>query len=91
MLFVPWVPIYKHELTHRHWPDEVEAIIGEELERHGTVYAAWQAIKQRCKEKGLAHPQKISLYKRVEKSCHRLAEFGADAELADSIAPYQGK
>lgn len=91
MLFVPWVPIYKHELTHRHWPDEVEAIIDEELERHGTVYAAWQAIKQCCKDKGLAYPQKISLYKRVEKSRHRLAEFGADAELSESIASNQGQ
>ncbi len=91
LLFVPWQPVFKHQLARRFWPDEVEAIIAEELDKHDSVYAAWKAVEQRCKELGLAHPQKISLYKRAEKLRQRLAEFGADAELARSIAPSQGK
>lgn len=85
MLFVPWIPMYEHELTRRHWPDDVEAIISEELGKHDSVYSAWKDIKTRCKELGLAHPQKISIYKRIERQRQRQADFGVDATQANSM------
>jgi hypothetical protein len=76
--FAPWVCLVDVEpdLTRRLWTDEVEAMISEELASKPTVYAAWQSLARRCSEMGTEFPQKISLYKRLERLRKLKDKFG---------------
>lgn len=93
LLFAPWVPIPEYVLSKRKWSDEVEAIIQEELARQPSVYGAFKVMEARCKAMGLSadeYPQKISLYKRLEKEKERVEKFGVDLNdmIAESVSRY---
>lgn len=82
-----WIPIPERGLVRRYWSGEVEAIINEELNTQQSIYAAWEAIRNRCLAKGLCEedfPVKISLHKRVERERLRTKKFGIDV---NSIIP----
>jgi hypothetical protein len=75
--FAPWICIPERGgLARRFWSDEVEAIIAEELDSKPSVHGAWSAVRQRCEERGLAYPQKISLYKRLQNDRERANIYG---------------
>jgi hypothetical protein len=76
--FAPWICLIDADagLTRRFWTDEVEDIINKELAEKHTVYAAWQSLAQRCSEKGLEFPQKITLYKRLNRLRKLKDKFG---------------
>lgn len=79
--WAPWIPLEQRELVRRHFSDEVEAMIVEELQAQPTVMGAWQAIEARCKAKGLSedeYPKRITLHKRVENDRKLAEQFGID-------------
>ncbi len=82
LLFAPWVPIEKWELTRRKWSDAVEAIVEEELSKtEQSIYKAWAQVSRRCKEMGLSEdefPRRITLFKRVERERLRAERFGVN-------------
>jgi hypothetical protein len=89
LVFAPWVPIQKWELTRRKWSDDVEAIIEEELGKAGqSVYKAWAQLCLRCKMMGLAEdefPRRITLFKRVNKERNRTERFGVNLHHLDVV------
>ncbi len=76
LVFAPWVPLPLEDLRLRHWSDETEEIIREELFRQPTTYAAWDGVKRRCEALGLAFPTRVALHKRVAKSSQHIERFG---------------
>ncbi len=74
--FAPWISIPERGLARRFWSDDVETIIREELESKPSVCGAWSAVRQRCDERGLAYPQKISLYKRLQNDREQANTYG---------------
>jgi DNA-binding transcriptional regulator YiaG len=90
--FCPWVPLPpERPLQRRYWSDEVELIISEELATNSSVYAAWQAVKIRCEEKGLEYPQRVSLHKRVQRITNRKKKYGINmnALIAETCRHYE--
>lgn len=78
LVFSPWIPMAEHGLSRRHWSDEVEQIIQEELANQHSIYAAWAALERRCRALGYKpseYPKKISLHKRIDTEKAR-AEIG---------------
>lgn len=71
LVFAPWISIEEpHHLACKLWPDEVEAMIAEELTTKTTVYGAWSSLKARCEAMGISKdqfPNIISLHKRLER------------------------
>ncbi|MDK9725447.1 MAG: hypothetical protein OEL88_11215 [Sterolibacteriaceae bacterium MAG5] len=78
LVFAPWAPLPARGLVHRHWPDQTEAIIREELAAKPSVYGAWHAVRERCEAAGLAYPKMISLQKRVAVLRQRRELWGVD-------------
>lgn len=78
LVFAPWTPLPARGLFHRHWSNETESIIREELAAKPSVYAAWHAVQRRCEAAGLAYPKMISLQKRVAVSRQRRERWGVD-------------
>lgn len=71
----------EHGLSRRHWSDEVEQIIQEELANQHSIYAAWAALERRCRALGYKpseYPKKISLHKRIDTEKARAEEFGVN-------------
>lgn len=74
--FITWAAPGFSFCPRKLWPDETEAIIKEELGRGQTTYAAWQIVKQRCEEKALPYPKRVTLHKRVQRMRSYFEEFG---------------
>lgn len=92
-LFSPWVPLEKRGLTRRYFSDQVEGIIEEELATQPTVFAAWDALDNRCRALGLSpddYPSRITLHKRVERDRELAKKFGVDLNdlIATSVAEH---
>lgn len=93
LYFAPWQPLALPQRTNRHWSEEVEAIVQEELQSKATTYAAFKALEERCKALGIPegqYPSKIALYKRIEKERDHLTKFGVDINdlVSESVKMY---
>ena len=79
-VFAPWVPLPELELKRRLWSNDVENIIDEELRfgKNQSIYEAYNKMEKRFKETSEYFPQRVSLYKRIEKINHNIIKFGAN-------------
>jgi len=94
LFFVPWLPVAESTQASGKapmWSTEVEEIIQQELATQPTVYKAWDEMKKRCEEKGLAYPQRITLFKRVQHDKERVERFGLDINdlIKQSVAKHE--
>ena len=89
-VFAPWVPLPESDLKRRFWSDEVEAVIDEELRigKNHSVYEAYQNMEKKFMGTQTSFPQRISLYKRIEKANYNIIRFGVNINKEISEAIY---
>ena len=71
---------FGERLDLRPWPNEVEEIIKELLIKTGSISKAYPKIEDTCTAKNLPYPQRVTLYKRMKRLKHNIANIGVDID-----------
>ena len=94
-VFAPWVPIKERVIKRRLWSDNVEEIIESELRagKNHSIYEAYKQMEVRFMALNEPYPQRVSLYKRLEKDVDRAARFGVDINriIQDAVKKTYGE